>query len=915
MNAATVARFGGVRLRYRRRVALDGIDLEIREGELLGLIGPDGVGKSSLLALLAGARRMQEGSLEVLGGDMCSSRHRARVAPRIAFMPQGLGRNLYPTLSVAENLDFVARLYGQGRRERRRRIEDATRAVGLAPFLDRPAAKLSGGMRQKLGLCCALVHDPDLLILDEPTTGVDPLSRRRFWELIAALRAERPRLTVVVATAYIEEAESFDRVVALDRGRILAAAPPAELVARTGTDRLEHAFVALLPEALRSAHAEEHARGAERRTVAASDEIAIEARGLSKRFDGFAAVDRASLSVRRGEIFGFIGSNGCGKTTVMKMLTGLLEASEGEAFLFGRPVDARDLATRRRVGYMSQTFSLYRELTVGQNLAFHARLFGMPEAEARARVRELAERFGLVGSLDALPDALPLGVRQRLSLAVAVAHRPELLILDEPTAGVDPIARDAFWRHMTDLARRDGVTIFFSTHFMGEAERCDRVALMHAGRILATGAPAEVARARGAASLEDAFVAALEEAGEQGAASVAARAATTPAHAPATRREPGFFSIRRAWSFAAREALELRRDAVRAALALVGSLVLMIVVGFGMGFDVEDLPFAVLDRDQTALSRDYALSLSGSRYFTERPPIADHAELDRRMRSGELSLALEIPPDFARAVERGEPVEIGAWADGAMPQRAETVRGYVAGMHGHWLATLAEREGAGAASAASAAEVETRFLYNPDVRSLPALVPAIIPMLLLMVPAMLAALSVVREKELGSIVNFHVSPATRAEFLIGKQLPYLAIGVLNFVLMCALATTGLGVPVKGDFAALLVAATAFVGFATAYGLLFSSFMRSQIAAIFATMIGTMIPVVQYAGLINPASTLEGAAAVISRVFPATHMITVSRGIFGKDLGFGDLPGEYLALAVAAPATLLLAVLLLRKQAR
>lgn len=347
-------------------------------------------------------------------------------------------------------------------------------------------------------------------------------------------------------------------------------------------------------------------------------------------------------------------------------------------------------------------------------------------------------------------------------------------------------------------------------------------------------------------------------------------------------------------------------------MALLGAAILMFVVGYGISLDVEDLTYAVLDRDQTTLSQNYALNLSGSRYFVERPPIAGYDELDRRMRSGELALAIEIPPGFARDAGRGNPVQIGAWVDGSMPQRAGTVQGYVQGMHQGWLADQARlRPGAG--SAAAPATIETRYRYNPDVKSLPAMIPAVIPMLLLMIPAMLAALSVVREKELGSILNLYVTPVTRAEFLLGKQLPYIALAMLNFALMTLLAVTLFGVPVKGSFLTLAAAALIFVTFSTGFGLFASTFTRSQIAAIFVALIGTMIPAVQFAGMINPISSLEGAGAVIGRVYPASHFLTISRGVFNKALGFTDLYAGFGPLLLAVVVILGLSIVLLKKQ--
>ncbi|HEX6811125.1 MAG TPA: ribosome-associated ATPase/putative transporter RbbA [Planctomycetota bacterium] len=916
---APVARLRGVAHHHGRTLALAAIDLDVPGGCMVAVIGPDGVGKSTLLSLLAGARARQQGHIEVLGGDMADAGHRRASCPRIAYMPQGLGKNLYQTLTVRENVDFFGRLFGHGRAERTRRIDTLLASTGLLPFADRPAGNLSGGMKQKLGLCCALVHDPDLLILDEPTTGVDPLSRRQFWDLIARIREGQPWMSVVVATAYMEEAARFDWLVAMDAGAVLASGTAAELLARTGTSSLEAAFLALLPAAKRRGH---RPVVIPERVSPGNGHVAIEARDLTMRFGDFVAVDRVSFRIERGEIFGFLGSNGCGKTTTMKMLTGLLPASGGQAWLFGQPVDPHDLATRRRVGYMTQSFSLYAELSVRQNLELHARLFQLPAATIPARVDEVAGRFDLIGILDALPGALPLGQRQRLSLAVATIHRPELLILDEPTSGVDPIARDAFWQAMVDLARRDGVTIFLSTHFMHEAERCDRISLMHAGKVLVSDTPKALVAQQRVETLEDAFVEYLQAVVATNDTGPAPLPTTVPAATPPAAeavatsppRRPSAFDRRRLYGTLQREARELRRDPIRLALALVGSAIMMFVMGYGISMDVEDLGFAVLDRDQTTTSRDYTDNLAGSRYFVEQPPIADYGELDQRMRSGRLCLALEIPPGFAGDLARGRPVRIGAWIDGAMPSRAETVRGYVQGMHAHWLAQRASRLPTNA-PAAGHVEVETRFRYNPDVESLVAIVPATIPLLLMLITSMLTALSVVREKELGSIVNLYVTPVTRLEFLLGKQLPYVALAMLNFLLMALLAVTVFGVPLTGSFATLAAATLLYAGVASAMGLVISTFMRSQVAAIFGTAVLTLLPATQFSGLMNPVSSLEGVGAFVGRVYPTTHYLTITRGAFAKGLSFDELRGSFLPLAVAVLLLFVVGVVLLKKQER
>ena len=898
-------------VRYKSTTAIDNIQLSIPAGVTVGIIGPDGVGKSTLLSLIAGERMMQQGSLQVLGGNMRDKKHREAICSDIAYMPQGLGKNLYPTLSVEENLQFFAKLFGHSRKQRRARIDNLTKRTGLYPFLSRPAGKLSGGMKQKLGLCCALIHDPRLLILDEPTTGVAPLARSQFWSLIRDIHTAQPNITVLVATAYMDEAQQFNHLIALNAGKILATGSPQDLLARTQTSNLESAFIALLPSEIKHHHSVE----VQPYNAAIHSETAIEAKNLTMKFSDFVAVDKVSFTIGKGEIFGFLGSNGCGKSTTMKMLTGLLPQTSGEAWLLGSPLAANDINTRYRVGYMSQSFSLYTELTVRQNLVLHAKLFKVPANKVEGRVDEMLNRFALSQHQHSLPHALPLGIRQRLSLAVAMVHKPEVLILDEPTSGVDPIARDNFWQLLITLARQDGVTIFISTHFMNEAARCDRISLMHAGKVLITDTPEAIKAQKSADTLEAAFIEYLVEAqmpsthtnaSEQG---LALAASTTTQQTP-SRRAKG---LRRLLSYASRETLELMRDPIRLTMSFLGSMVLMVVIGYGITMDVEDLSYAVFDRDQSSISLDYRNALSGSRYFDEKPAITSYADMDKRMKSGDISLAVEIPPEFGQYVHTGEQVEIGAWIDGAMPSRAETIEGYVTGIHVKWL--LQQASQMSQAQSSNSINVVSRYLYNPDIRSLVAIVPAVIPMLLLMIPALLTSLAVVREKELGSIINLYVTPVSKLEFLLGKQLPYIATSFISFLLLVAMAVWLFNVPLKGDVLALFVIALLFVTFSTSFGLLASVFTNSQIAAILLTTIGTMVPAVQFAGMITPVSALEGAGRLIGEVHPVSYFLLASRGIFSKGLGFGTLDFAVFAIAIAIPITLWLATVLLSKQER
>jgi ribosome-dependent ATPase len=905
-TGSLAASVGRLSHRYGRQVALQGITLALPAGSFVALIGPDGVGKSTLLGILAGVKRAQGSPVYVLGGDMRDARHRRGICSRVAYMPQGLGRNLYPDLSVEENITFFARLFGQARDVRVPRIHELLENTGLAPFTNRAAKHLSGGMRQKLGLCCALVHDPDLLILDEPTTGVDPLSRRQFWDLIMRMRSQRAGMTVIVATAYMEEAERFERVVAMNAGLILADGTPREIMARARCDTLEDSFIALLPADARAGHQVLHIPPREIRT----HEAAIVAHELTRRFGDFTAVDRASFSIARGEIFGFVGSNGCGKTTTMKMLTGLLPATAGEATLFGRALDATNAELRRRVGYMSQSFSLYTELTVRQNLTLHARLYHLPTAQARRRITTLIERFGLSNHVDTEAAALPLGIRQRLSLAVAIVHEPDLLILDEPTSGVDPLARDAFWQLLIDLSRSHGVTIFVSTHFMNEAERCDRVAMMDAGRVLSTGTPAELTADRGVSTLEEAFIAYLQQDG----------AVPSPAVPPIYSgrstlhgRYQHRYGLRRMFAYTIREWLELWRDPVRLGFAVLGTAFLMLAFGFGINTDVDHIAFAVLDRDQTTESRTYLSEFTGSDYFIERQPIANVAQLEHRMASGELQVAFEVPPGFGRDLRRGAHPEIGAWIDGAMPFHAESVRGYVQGVHAQFLAHLIANRPID--RVVQPAKIETRFRYNQDFDSVKAMVPGTMSMLLALIPAVLMALAVVRERELGSITNLYVTPVRRIEFIIGKQLPYVGIAMLDFGLLAAMAVFIFGVHLKGSLAALTVGALTYVAATTAYGLLVSSFATTQIAALVGTAILTVLPATQFSGMLTPVATLSGFPYLVGRLFPMSYFLPICLGTFTKTLGFAELGPTMLWLALFAPVLVLLSACLLRKQER
>jgi ribosome-dependent ATPase len=911
-----VASIRDVTHHYGKVLALDRISIDIPTGIMVGVVGPDGAGKSTLLALMAGSKKIQGGEVHALGGNMRRVRHRRAVCPRIAYMPQGLGKNLYLELSVHDNVDFMAQLFGLSPSERSSRVKGLLNATGLAPFPDRPAGKLSGGMKQKVGLCGALVHDPDLLILDEPTTGVDPLSRRQFWTLIDDIRKDRPTMSVVVATAYMDEAQEWDWIVAMDEGKVLATGTPTELMQRTDSKDLEHCFVGLLPEEKRSGHVE---LVIPPRPMSDKPEIAIEAQGLTQRFGTFTAVDHVSLEIEKGEIFGFLGSNGCGKSTTMKMLTGLLPPTEGTATIFGKSVDAGSIEVRRNIGYMTQAFSLYGELTVRENLVLDARLFHIPPDKAAKRIEELVERFGLGPYLDALSDSLPMGLRQRLSLAVAVLHDPILLILDEPTSGVDPVARDSFWEVLVELSRKQGVTIFVTTHFMNEGMRCDRISLMNAGKVLACDAPQKLIEARGARNLEEAFIGYMEDsiAQQPMAATPAKQASGAPAAAASTAAPPQekaalLLPLRRLLAYARNETIQIIRDPVRLTFAFLGSALLMLVCGFGITTDVEHIKLAALDRDLSQDSRTYIEQFrSIPRYFNWEPPTFSDDDALKRLQADKVAAVVEIPPNFGRDLRRGDTPDVLVQIDGANPFRAETIRGYVEGVQGALLADPNNR--LYHEPNKYSANYQDRYMYNPTFESIYSIVPSVPAILLILIPAVLMTVSIVREKELGSIINFYVTPTGRLEFLLGKQLPYLAIGMINYFFLATLALLVFGVPIKGSFLFLTLCTLMYIIVTTGIGMATSTFTSTQVAAVFVTAILTIQPSIQFSGMLQPVSTLEGSAGFVGKIWPTTYYMHSSLGAYTKGLGLDLMLNDIFYLMCCIPVLLLVSTIGLKKQ--
>ena len=552
VNNSTVINITDLCKSYKNKLAVDTVTLTVNHGEIYGLIGPDGAGKSSLMKTIAGVLSFEQGKLAVFGINVNSEATAEKIKGRLGFMPQGLGLNLYGDLSIEENINFFAQLRQvspEDLNERKNKLLEMTR---LNMFRERPMKNLSGGMKQKLGLICTLIHQPELILLDEPTTGVDPVSRRDFWSILTELLHEQG-ITALVSTSYMDEAARFNRLSLMHNGQILASGEPEticqqaqgcsiELTAEPQTKaikqlktlypqleiigskikvfvdnkssieatkqisdllasvklktlkafdtELEDAFIALLRrDPLIKLTMIDNCFVRFDKPLLDNKSIAIEAKQLTRDFGNFRSVDRINLSIRQGQIFGLLGANGAGKTTAIKMLTGIIPPSEGEGKVAGADMRFAGQMIKERIGYMSQSFSLYMDLTVIENIRLYASVYGIPQKTIKQRLSWVIQIAGLANVTAQLAGNLPMGIRQRLALGCALVHQPAILFLDEPTSGVDPIGRRHFWEILVHLSRIEHVTILVTTHYMSEAEHCDHLALMHAGRIIADDSP------------------------------------------------------------------------------------------------------------------------------------------------------------------------------------------------------------------------------------------------------------------------------------------------------------------------------------------------------------------------------------------------------------------------------------------
>jgi ABC-2 type transport system permease protein len=908
--------------------ALDGISLEAHRGTLTALVGPDGAGKTTFIRLVAGLLTLDAGELRVLGLDVTADPQ--QVQSRIGYMPQRFG--LYEDLTVRENMDLYADLHGVTAAERAARYPRLLEMTALGPFTDRLAGKLSGGMKQKLGLACTLVRRPELLLLDEPTVGVDPLSRRELWDIILHLVREQS-LTVLLSTAYLDEAERCGRAVVLHSGKVLVEGPPAEVSALAARrtfvlepgagqkarelqarlldqpavvdavpeggrvrfvlkeeaagaslglhpspvpPRFEDGFMVLLRQATTSGEHREPVSSAPLTAHRSPLTQVVEVRDLVKRFGSFTAVDHVSFEVRRGEIFGLLGPNGAGKTTTFRMLCGLLPATEGTLRVAGVDLRRARAEARQRIGYVAQKFSLYGQLSVAENLDFFASAYGLHGERKDERVAWAMREFELAPFARLPSGQLPGGFKQRLAMAAAVLHEPEILFLDEPTSGADPLARREFWRRITAMAER-GVTVIVTTHFMEEAEYCDRVVILDAGRVLAQGTPAEV---RGdAPTMEDAFVA------------IVSRARNAEVRTPSTRNEPEpespdssihpssliphpFQKARRVWSLVRKEARQMVRDPSSIAIGIVLPVLLILLFGYGLSLDVKNVPVAVVLEDPSPEAAEVAARFQLSPYFDARI-LTSYRQAEELMLARQVDGIIRVRPDFARRVALGD-AEVQVLVHGTDANRARIIQAYAQGAVGQWSA---RRAAEGKEAGVGPASVRDRLWFNEANESHYFLVPGLIVLIMTLIGALLTALVMAREWERGTLESLFVTPVRADEILLGKMIPYFALGMAGLGLCLAAAKFLFEVPFRGSVVVLVAVSMLYLLVALGIGLFISSAVKSQFVASQITLIATFMPAMILSGFIFDLRSMPVVIQAITHALPARYFVALLQTIF------------------------------------
>ena len=980
--------------------AIDDLTSQVSTGRVTGLVGPDAAGKTTLLRLFAGLLLPTQGRLTVCGVDPAVDL--ARLRQDVSYMPQRFG--LYEDLSVAQNLKLYADLCNVTGSERDQAFEKLLAFTDLARFTNRLAGNLSGGMKQKLGLACALIRKPRLLLLDEPSVGVDPISRRELWKMVYELVDEG--IGVVWSTSYLDEAERCADVLLLSEGKLLYSGPPKELTRRVAgrsflvsgaslagrkllaqaikrpdvldgviqgssvrlvmrknarapsardlgaadlkiepvPPRFEDAFVDLLggapkeESALAGSPSKSQTPSAGNRGTsnggAAADsnrQPVVEADGLTKTFGDFTAADDISFQIGRGEIFGLLGPNGAGKSTTFKMMCGLLKPTAGSARVIGLDLYAAAGAARAQLGYMAQKFSLYGDLSVRQNLACFSGIYGLSGARRSEAMARVVAAFKLEPYLDSNSSELPLGFKQRLALACATMHDPAVLFLDEPTSGVDPLTRREFWSHINAMVER-GVTVMVTTHFLDEAEYCDRIGLVYRGRVIAEGSPDELkdrvrSDERTEPSLEDAFISLVEEfdRNEGRTPDAAAQPSVMPRDAldhkqttpPAPQSQesragmtlpPGPARLRRMIALVRKEGLQILRDPSSFLIAGALPLLLLLVYGFGVSLDLRRVPIGLVVEQPSPETDSFVASFRNSRYFEGRVVHHRAAVVDDLV-SGQIKGIVVLAADFSERLGRGETAPIQVLVDGSDPNTAGLVASYVQLLWVNWL----QQESVSLSGlvnrprAAPLISTEPRFWFNPELDSHYALLPGAVAIILTLIGTLLPSLVVAREWERGTMEALLTTQVTPLDLLVGKIVPYFLLGQMALVLSVGVTVFGFGVPFRGSLLALFAISSAYLAVTLALGLLISTVAKNQFAASQGALIVGFLPAFLLSGYIFEIDSMPAPLRLLTSLLPPRYYVFGLQTLFlAGDVASVLVPGCLLLTAMAAALFFVLA---------
>lgn len=920
--------------------ALANISAQIKRGTITGLVGSDGSGKTTLLRLIAGLLLLTEGKISVEGLDPARDTEQLRYV--VGYMPQKFG--LYEDLTVMENLVLYADLRGVVGSERETVFEQLLDFTDLRSFTARRAGNLSGGMKQKLGLACALLGNPKVLLLDEPTVGVDPISRRELWKMVNTLVEKG--ITVLWSTAYLYEAELCHEVLVMNKGKILYSGEPQNLTAKmTGRSyqiqniegnhrlvlqramradevidgiiqgsyvrlvlktanklpdinsfdagpnaklvsvkpRFEDAFIDLLggipPQVVTLSKKIETVK-----TTSVSD-IVIEAKDLTRKFDSFVATDNISFKVKRGEIFCLLGPNGAGKSTTFKMLCGLLAPTSGSASILGIDLEKNPREARQQIGYMAQKFSLYGDLTVQQNLQFFSGIYGLSGENQTQIIADMLNIFDLNQYSNSKTGELPLGFKQRLSLSCAIMHRPAILFLDEPTSGVDPIARREFWMHINELVEK-GVTVVVTTHFMDEAEYCDEIGLIYRGKMIASGAPDQL-KSRIATkdlpnpTMEDAFIALIKQHDQKDMADASDQKSKelqlklSEKKIKQTRFIAKHDSIRRLIALCRKEFYQIIRDPSSILMAFVLPLVLLFIYGFGINLDSTKIRMGMVMNDHSADAWRFEKTFADTPYIEAIPMSADQAKKD--LTAGNIRGFVTIQSDFSKKLKEPNgvaPVQI--ITDGSEPNTANFVIGYAKGA---WQTWLQIRSLEIAQPLFNSIDIETRYWFNPAAISRLFLVPGSIVLVMTIIGALLTSLVVAREWERGTMEALLSTPITRREFLFSKLIPYYVLGIVAMVVCTVTAIVVLEAILRGSFFMLFIESTLFLGSILGLGLFLSTTIRNQFNAAQAALNIAYLPATLLSGFVFEITSMPTFVQGITYLFPARYFVSCLQTLF------------------------------------